>query len=321
MKKILITCDTELGELSKDINNAFEIFIEGKVFDKTVGYTLINEIANEYKAIVTHFVDAYPCEFAGDKKFAILCNSIMENGHKIELHTHPSSKFDRRRRYLHQYNEKEQQKIIAFGKKKIYEWTGYEVSVHRAGGYGINYDTFQVLKDEGIVMDTSFLHGNEVCLYKAVLYNAPFQVNGILEIPITVYQRDVIYWPGIKKSCYQKLDFRYGSNAQEILSVIAKMPMDSIIILFLHSFNFLNLPYNFRTAKYGEITVNKNLIEQYHKVLQGLKQNKDCVFCCFSDLNFDEQYDDFLVNITQKGKWSSVLQRKLDKIINKKGNV
>ncbi|SEO72317.1 hypothetical protein [Propionispora vibrioides] len=319
MKRILVTCDTEIGELT-NIDNAFEIFIEGNVLSKTVGYTFINEIANEYKAIVTHFVDVYPCETIGDKKFAALCSSIMENGHKIELHTHPSRKFNLRRRYLHQYNEKEQQKIISFGKKKIYEWTGYETKVHRAGGYGINRDTFKVLESEGIIIDTSYLQGNEACLYRDGRYNAPFLVNGIIEIPITVYRRDTIYWPMISRKYYQKLDFRYGSTAQEILSVISRMPLDSVIVLFLHSFNFLKIPYNFRTKKYGEITINDKLIEEYHKVLQGIKQNEDCVFCSFSDINLDEQYDDFLVHIRQGGHWGAVLRRRFDNIMGK-GNI
>jgi hypothetical protein len=60
VKHILLTCDTEVGELGLDKEGAFEIFVEGKVEGQEVGYKLINKIASQYKVKVQHFVDVYP---------------------------------------------------------------------------------------------------------------------------------------------------------------------------------------------------------------------------------------------------------------------
>ena len=70
MKQILITCDTEVGELHAGRADAFEIFIKGEIEDREVGVKLINDLASKYGAAVEHFVDVYPCERYGEHKFA-----------------------------------------------------------------------------------------------------------------------------------------------------------------------------------------------------------------------------------------------------------
>ena len=48
MKKVLITCDTEVGELAGNRADAFEVFIEGKINGQEVGVNFINTIASRY---------------------------------------------------------------------------------------------------------------------------------------------------------------------------------------------------------------------------------------------------------------------------------
>lgn len=90
MKQILITCDTEVGELHVYRTDAFKIFIKGEVQSREVGVRLINNLASEYGVAVEHFVDAYPCERYGEYKFERLCGDIIYGGHGVNLHTHPS---------------------------------------------------------------------------------------------------------------------------------------------------------------------------------------------------------------------------------------
>ena len=54
MKQILITCDTEVGELHANRADAFEIFIKGETCGKEVGVKLINDLANEYGGVAEH---------------------------------------------------------------------------------------------------------------------------------------------------------------------------------------------------------------------------------------------------------------------------
>ncbi|WP_169764359.1 hypothetical protein [Campylobacter mucosalis] len=295
MKKILITCDTEVGELHSDRADAFEIFIKGQVGNKEVGVGLINSIASEFKVIVDHFVDIYPYEKYGEQKFKKLCEDIIKNGHKINLHTHPSGKFDKNRRFMYQYSLGEQIQIIKFGKEKLKEWLGIEVISHRAGGYGANDNTIKALVENDIFIDSSFFYKNPNCKISYDFVNRTFEKNGVLEIPVSVYKKTGF------KTAIQKFDFRYGSNVKEILNAIDLMPQNSVIVIFLHSFNFLNLIYDFKNRKYKKISVNNRLIDEYRKLLSAISVKNDCKFTSIENLDKNNFYNDYIVDI-----WSRV---------------
>ncbi len=289
MKYILLTCDTEVGELHADRLDAFEVFIEGKVQNQEVGVKLINSIASEYGAIVEHFVDVYPYERYGEEKFKSLCNNIINSGHKIGLHTHPSGKYDPKRKYMWQYSLDEQKEIIKFGKEKIKEWTGIDVKSHRAGGYGADNNTLRALKEDNILIDSSFFYMNEKCKINYNFLNKPSLINEVFEIPVSVYKLEKsVKILNLKNISYQKLDFRYGSNVKEILKCIDVLNDNSVVVLFLHSFNFLNLLYDCKENCYKKITINNNLIEEYDNLLKEIRKRNDCLFIHSEDLLFKE---------------------------------
>jgi hypothetical protein len=313
MKQILITCDTEVGEITGNKPDAFETFIEGKIENLEVGYKLINDISTKYDATVEHFVDVYPFERYGEDKFKNLCQNILDNGHKIGLHTHPSGKYDKKRRYMWQYSFEEQNKIIKFGKSKIKEWTGYDVLSHRAGGYGADDNTLKALKQNNILIDSSFYYLNDKCKIKYPLINKSSMYQDIYQIPVTIYEKTIKYFPlNKKRKSYLKLDFRYGSSSKDILEVIKQMPEDSIIVLFLHSFNFLNLPYNFKTKQYDKISINNKLINEYEKLLKGISAMDDALFTSTDRIVQTNKYDDKIVSIVEK---STILKPIINRII------
>lgn len=285
MKQILITCDTEVGELHAGRADAFEIFIEGEVQSREVGVKLINDLASEYDATVEHFVDVYPYERYYECKFERLCSDIIHGGHGVNLHTHPSGRYDKNRKFMWQYSADEQTEIINFGKQKIKEWIGIDVLAHRAGGYGANDDTIQALNFNGIFIDSSFFYKNKNCKINYDYINKASEKNGVLQLPVTVYEKQKRYSFIKTKSSFQKFDFRYGSSANEILKAIDTMPENYIIVLFLHSFNFLNLKYNFKDKKYINISINDKLINEYKRLLAGIANKAECKFTSIKDLD------------------------------------
>jgi hypothetical protein len=322
MKYILITCDTEVGELSFGLEDAFEIFIEGKINNQEVGYKLINSISLEYGAIVEYFVDVYACNKYGEDKFKKLCQEIIDSGQKIGLHTHPSGMFDRSRKFMWEYSLDEQIEIIKSGKEKLRNWTGICEFSHRAGGYGANDNTLIALAKNEIFTDSSFFFRNPNCKINYPLINKCSKLNDVFEIPVTVYKKEINYKLVKKQNViFQKLDFRYGSSANEISFVIDKMPEESVIVLFLHSFNFLNLPYSFKKHKYGKITINYDLINEYKKLLSFISQKDNCLFSCIKDISQSLNNVEYLVNISQKGSLLGVLKNKTGSIFNFEGRV
>ena len=295
MKQILITCDTEVGELHAGRADAFEIFIEGEVQSREVGVKLINDLASEYGATVEHFVDVYPYERYYECKFERLCSDIIHGGHGVNLHTHPSGRYDKNRRFMWQYSADEQTEIINFGKQKIKEWIGIDVLAHRAGGYGANDDTIQALKFNGIFIDSSFFYKNENCKINYDYINKASEKNGVLQLPVSVYEKQKRYGFIKTKSSFQKFDFRYGSSADEILKAIDLMTENCIIVLFLHSFNFLNLKYSFKDRKYVKISINDKLINEYKWLLASIADKTECKFTSIKDLDMGGLSDEDFV--------------------------
>ena len=243
------------------------------------------------------FVDIYPWRKIGEKKFANLCQKIIKRGHKINLHTHPSKMFDSKRTFMHQYSQKEQIEILKLGKKKIKQWTGKYPLAHRARGYGINQDTFKALKKVNIKYDCSYFYQNKNCHLQTEIVNRPFIHHDILEIPVTVFCRKIKYNLlnfNIKygKKYYQKLDLRYGVRLSEIKKVIKKTAKNDIIVIFLHSFNFLNLPYNQREKQYLKPSVNHKIIQDFAELIKWLSQQKNCIFTNIDKLNFKKPIKD-----------------------------
>lgn len=322
MKHILITCDTEVGELAGDRRDAFEIFIEGVVNSKKVGVELINSIAAKYGAIVEHFVDVYPYEKYGEEKFETLCKTLIDGGHRIGLHTHPSGRYDKNRKFMWQYSLKEQTEIVRFGKQKIKEWVRLENISHRAGGYGADENTLIALKENNIFVDSSFFCGNDKCQIKYPYKNQVSLYKDIFEIPVTVYESKKLYRPfGIEKKKYQKLDFRYGSSSDEILEVIDCMASDSVIVIFLHSFNFLNLPYDFKTKQYANISINHNLINEYEKLLSSISMRKDCKFDYSLDVSNEFKMEDTTPKLVREESILKPIKQKIINKFSKRGNI
>jgi hypothetical protein len=304
MLQILITIDTEIGELGKYRPNAFETFIEGKVDDKEVGYRSIMDILDKYNAKGEFFVDIYPYKQIGEDKFALLCQNITKRGHNVQLHTHPSMAFDKNRIYMHQYSLKEQIEILGLGKRKIKEWISKYPVAHRAGGYGINEDTFRALENIGIYYDSSYFYGNDNCKVYYDIKNVPFKVGNITEIPITVFKRITnrsffsinIY----QREYFQKHDIRYGATEDEIKELISKSDNDINIILFFHSFNFLKLPYNFRTKRYGKISINKKMMEKFENIIKWISLQNNCSFTTIDKLK---------INFSQKETYMEIFKK------------
>lgn len=278
MKKIVWTCDTEIGELADSVENAYDIFVLGKVQGKEVGINYINELAKKYGAVVHHFVDVYQPKYS--KAIIEACERILADGHSIGLHTHPSTMYGKR--YMHEYSLSEQQSIIEYGQNFFEKHTGYSPISHRAGGYGADENTILALESAGIKIDSSYYYNNEHCRLPQMSVNSINNYyNNVLEVPVTVYgvRKNLAGIPMIcRKIIWQKLDFRYGSNAQEILNIVGKAPDNSVVLLFLHSFNFLCLEYNMKKNKYNKINISHNLISEYEYLLREIALMKDCEY-------------------------------------------
>lgn len=277
MKKIIWTCDTEIGELASNLENAYDLFVLGKVEGKEVGVHYINDIAKRYGASIHHFVDVYQPKY--HRKIIDVCEKILAEGHSIGLHTHPTLMYGKR--YMNEYSLSDQQRIIEYGQNFFRNNIGYEVTSHRAGGYGADCNTVLSLALAGIKVDSSYYHRNNICKLPQMTVNSISKCcnTDVIEIPVTVYGvKRCILGISIAGIAWQKMDFRYGSSVSEILSVVDSAPNDSVLTLFLHSFNFLRREYDFSRKRYINISLEQSLIEKFEYLLSELSNRRECIF-------------------------------------------
>jgi len=266
--KIIITIDTEVGEKAKFVKDGFEKFILGKIGEEYWGIPKIVEILEKYGIKGEFFVDVYEDAFFGEEKYAKLCQFLNEHGHGVQLHTHPAYAYDINRINMHEYSLEEQIKIIKEGKERIIKWIGKAPIAHRAGNYGANNDTLLALKENDIPIDSSFYFGHPNCKMILEDITSVFYYNGLIEIPVTVIKkRRLLHKLGFKTT-FNKIDVN-SLNYLEIIKNIKKMKNEKVIVLFGHSFSFINpnRPY------YTIIEQNKQLFHDFDNLLHLLSHN------------------------------------------------
>ena len=217
-----------------------------------------------------------------------------------------------------EYGKEEQKKILSWGKNWLICNLGLESKAHRVGGYGADPEIYNILKEDGFTHDSSFFFGSEICHMDYPHTNKVISYKGIFEFPITVYRERRFLCGKERKPVYKKLDFRYGSDSRTILEAVRQSPENSVLTLFMHSCNFLEIPYYTRTKKFGEIKIQKTLILEYRNLLSGLQQMDDVVFTDFDRVQIAEDVADFVFETKKKTSLSQVLKRKIDtKILGK----
>lgn len=279
--KILITIDTEVGEKGKFAKDGFEKFVMGKIANEYYGVPKIVEILNAHHAKGEFFVDVYEDNFFGEEKYVTLCKYLDNQGHGVQLHTHPSYAYDINRINMHDYFLEEQIKIIYDGKERIKKWIGKKPIAHRAGNYGANNDTLLALKENNIQFDSSYYTRHPNCKISLPIINDPFRNNHILELPVSVIlkNRFLSIIDSFKHKFPEKFDVN-SMNSQSMIKSI-KTYRSPYCVIFLHSSSFI-----LRDRKSIEVTgINGPAMTVFSNLLDFLlKENYEVI--SFSEIPF-----------------------------------
>lgn len=172
---------------------------------------------------------------------------LQAAGQDVALHTHPHWAFDPTRPAMYQYGLDEQTSIIREGVKFLTAWTGRPVVAHRAGAYAADERTLEALERNGLRIDSSLFWGNPRSRLNGLGLprNLPASRGGLIEIPVTVYQREERprLLEGILSpvTSVRKIDadwFVDGEEARAAIDAVIEADLPFLVI-FLHSFSFL----------------------------------------------------------------------------------
>lgn len=272
MKYLIPTIDVEALRSLSRLGN-FDQLILGKIGKEFFGATKIAEIISEYGGSGTFYID-FAEKDHGLHKLKSLSEEIKNIGSDVQLHIHPQFIADNNRYLMNQYSKVEQSHIFNECIDIYRSCTGEHPISFRAGGYGADDHTLEILREKQIKIDSSYFFGHEWCKISHLPVNKISYLDSLIEIPVTVFKNNISYeflGKGIRsKSLIKKLDID-GCTKEELEKGFNSLNQAGvrIIILFLHSFSLFTRSYDYTQIKpdYNDVHKLKFILE--HAISSG----------------------------------------------------
>ncbi len=302
MKKIFLTVDTECHDLSKA--NQYIFGYKGK---EAFGIVKILKLAEELNLPVNFFLDVGECRKYGKEFIKDIVDTIHSYNQPVFFHLHPDYiSGDSNRTYLWEYSKEEQRQIIYNALedyKSFVDFNESDILVFRAGRYGVNSDTYDVLSELNCrVLDLSYLcHCYKMCRISAEeikVYNIPTQFKNVFVLPNT---RFIAFDLLGRKKCIglDSADATYF----EFKQIIKKTRLDNIVFT-MHSWNFIRKWFFFKNYFQGD-----RMMERKFKKSVAFARKHGFEFEDLRYFNPDDKSDvtDELINIYEKNKINCIV--------------
>lgn len=233
MLSVLVTVDTESYAKGNPDAQIWGRAADGQEY----GIRRIMDTLERHGARGTFYVNVYESGRHGDDALREVIRAIHERGHDVQLHTHPRDLYGIDK--LTRADTARQREILQWGKSFIERETGQPVVAHRAGAFAANRDTLAALRELSVPVDASLSSAWLEChLAKEVASpNRPFMLDGILELPATVYVQARL---GARRFV-RMLDIQ-ASSLLELKSVVRQAVAKNVsaINVLLHSHSFVH---------------------------------------------------------------------------------
>lgn len=275
MKPVIVTVDTE-GHVG---NDPFLRLVLGDTGMGHYGIEYIMDLFDEVQARVLFFVDFAAAWDYGVDQVEKVVRLILERGHDVGVHIHPDHMGDKSRPFLWQYSREEQYDLIARCTELYHKVTGRRPKSFRAGKYGANRDTLDILCELGYQYDFSQFYHQKWCgIEPPITINAPCQYKQLTEFPVTMH-RSFSLFSFVRED---KLDVEQMtiSEMRYALKQVAKQPFSMVATLFLHSFSLIDW-FDSPDA----VKPNPVKIEKCRQAIKAVCDHADLCFVSEADLS------------------------------------
>ena len=142
-----------------------DLTVFGKSGSGTYGIPLIMSILEKHNFRGTFFTEVFCSYNVGPEPVAAALRAIQSRGHDAQLHLHPEQRFysdyvkggkRREESLLFTFPADEQRDLIRDGIAIFRDLCGKTPKVYRAGCYGASEATLAALRENGIVIDSSY---------------------------------------------------------------------------------------------------------------------------------------------------------------------
>lgn len=265
-QKVLVSVDTEAPAGSLPV----ERMIYGQTRDgKEYGISFLMDMFENDDIKALFFVDIPEIVDHGEDKIARVMLDIADRGHDVGVHVHPDHMSDIKRRYLWEYTKDEQYEIIARC-TDFYQRTLKKAPVSfRAGRYGANNDTLDVLERLGYLYDMSEFYASRYCkIDPAVTWNRVVNCGErrLKEIPVTTIR-------SFSTPFYARNDQidsgRIPGEFRRYMKEIERTGAVDVVSMFFHSFQFIDWRKNpdspmFSKKKYEYVVSNMKYLKDHN---------------------------------------------------------
>ena len=245
----------------------------------TYGVPLIMDILEEHGFAATFFVEVFCSYHLGLETVANAFQCIQRRGHDVQLHLHPVHRFyweflqggpRREQDLMFQFSPDEQRALIHDGVELFSKLSGRTPRAYRAGCYGASEVTLSALRENGILIDSSYNLSflDNTCGFRLRPLNAPQMIEGVMEFPVTNFTSAGYYKP---------LEISAVSTP-EIMTTIQSLQGSGCrdVVLVFHSFSFLKN----RDTRFEKIRPDRIVIRRFRKLCAELLQIRDEVEVC-----------------------------------------
>jgi len=310
MAKVIFTIDAE-GVHGK---NPFEKMMYGKIkSNEEYGAIYLAKIFKKFNISATFFVDIYEKYLFGEEPLKKICSQLIELEQDVQLHTHPSWRDDptdfdfirelKRKKcgypqtkdFMYKSSLNEQIEILEEGISDLQKWIGKKPVAHRAGGYGVNFDTFKALSKVGIKIDSSMFYKHPNCKYYTNM-NSLSIIENVLELPISCAEfKENLNFFGfnyanrkeIRRITLDDLELRWVYNLINEMKNVNNL----IIVIFFHSYSMLKIDKSF-----SHFSANIKKINLLKDLLNNLSNDLDIEFLSMNDVALLDEKGDLDLN-------------------------
>lgn len=234
MKPVIVTVDTE-GHVGRD---PVRHLMLGQTEEGSFGVEYIMDVFDAVGARVLFFVDMAAAWEYGQAEVAQVVRRILARNHDVGVHIHPDHMADPNRPFLWQYSRQEQYEIIKSCTELYTRIVGRPPRSFRAGKYGADRNTLDILCELGYQYDFSQFYHQKWCgIQPPLTINSPRRYGSLTEFPVTMHQS-----VRLGRWCREdKLDVEQmiSGELEYALSQIAALPCATVTTLFVHSFSAL----------------------------------------------------------------------------------
>ena len=240
------------------------------------GIPLIMDILEGYGFHATFFVEVFCSYLVGASEVSRVFQCIQKRGHDVQLHLHPVQRFyrdfvqgqpRREQDLMFEFPADEQKQLVREGVELFRQFSGSAPRAFRAGCYGASEATLSALRENGILIDSSYNLAflDQTCGFRQRPLNVPRVLEGIHEFPVTNFNSG-------RTGSYKALEIS-AVSVWEILATIRRLKEEGCrdVVLVFHSFSFLKR----RGVRFEKARKDRIVIQRFRRLCTALARMQD----------------------------------------------